>query len=115
MGFSQAELKRHTVTLEAFMRKRRPPEHIRDELDIAYRINGQSVEIIEIRAAWDDSGEKTEMGVAKLTYIRSRKIWKVYWLRASGKWFRYDTETVIRSLRACLEIVDHDEYGCFWG
>ena len=82
MALSELVRKRVERALAAFMQKRRPPAHIRSELDLGYRIARQSVEVFEIRPQWNDSSQKLERSVAKATYVRSRSIWKVYWLRA---------------------------------
>lgn len=38
--------------MEAYLEKHLPAPHIRPELDLGYRIRGQSVEIFEIRPVW---------------------------------------------------------------
>lgn len=45
MAISEFEIKKIEKELEAFMKVQRPPAHIRNELDLGYRIEGQSVEI----------------------------------------------------------------------
>lgn len=41
--------------MEAFLERKRPPEHIRPKLDIGYKIGGQSIH--EIRPFWNDSSK----------------------------------------------------------
>ena len=54
------------------MQRRRPPPHVRQKLDLGFRVTGQSVEIFEIRPAWRGSAdEKHESAVAKATYVRT--------------------------------------------
>lgn len=53
-----------------FLAKHRPPEHLRDKLDIGWRIERQSVVIFEIRPFWRDESHKIEGPVAKATYVR---------------------------------------------
>lgn len=48
--------------MEAFLARKRPPEHIRQQLDMGYKIDGQSIIIHEIRPFWDDSSNITTMG-----------------------------------------------------
>jgi hypothetical protein len=60
-----------------FVERRRPPLRIRQELDLAYRISGQSVEIFEIRQRWYEPSEKFERPVAKASFVRKHAIWKV--------------------------------------
>jgi len=98
-----------------FVESRRPPEHIRPELDIGYRITGQSFEIFEIRPRWDHPEVTHELPAAKATYVKSRKLWKLYWMRADLKWHRYDLPPRSESLRAVLKEIFEDPYCCFWG
>ncbi len=49
MAFSDFEQKAVEKAMDRFLEKRRPPAHIRSQLDIRYRIAGQSVEIVEVR------------------------------------------------------------------
>ena len=44
--------------MDAFIKKIRPPKEIRDKLDIGYRIDGQIIEIFEIRPNWANPVEK---------------------------------------------------------
>ena len=59
MALTDLERKRCERNLAEFMERRRPPPHIRPELDIGYRISGQSVEIFEIRPDWQNPKETT--------------------------------------------------------
>src|SRR5690606_34351648 len=114
MALSELERKRVERVLAPFMQKRRPPAHIRSELDLGYRISGQSVEIFEVRPHWSDSSQKLEHSVAKATYVRSRSIWRVYWLRADLKWHLYEPAPAVGALEAFLTLVDEDEHSCFF-
>jgi len=115
MAFSEVEMKAHEKQMRAFLEKRRPPEHIRDELDIGFRIKGQSIEIFEIRPGFLDPDVKSESTVAKATYVRTQRVWKVFWQRGDLKWHAYPTDPEVRSLKRFLELVDEDAYCCFWG
>ncbi len=115
MAISEFEVKRCKKAMDKFMAKRRPPAHIRDKFDLGYRIEDQSVEIFEIRPRWDKPSEKMESPVAKATYIKTRKLWKVYWQRADLKWHAYTPSPTVGELEEFLEIVDEDQYGCFFG
>lgn len=50
--FSEFEIKRVEKVVGAFIAKRRPPPHIRKQLDLGFRLKGQSVEIFGIRPVW---------------------------------------------------------------
>ncbi|MGD2143327.1 MAG: DUF3024 domain-containing protein [Anaerolineae bacterium] len=115
MAFSESELRKHEAVLDAFLEKRRPPEHLRDKLDVDYRIHRQSIVIFERRAAWNRPGETIETPVAKTTYVRTQNEWRVYWQRSDLKWHGYEPRPEVDSLLDFLKVVDTDEYGCFWG
>ncbi len=95
--------------------KRRPPVHVRAQLDIGFRIEGQSIEIFEIRPMWRNPEQKNEIPIAKTTFVASQKIWRVFWQRADLKWHRFGPNPEVHSLEEFLDIVDRDENGCFFG
>jgi hypothetical protein len=83
MVFSEFERKKYEKAFEAFMEKRRPAAKIRDQVDLGYRITGQSVEIFEIRALWDDPAQKIEAAIAKATFVKKHNVWQVFWCCSS--------------------------------
>lgn len=115
MALTEFELKRCEKAIAAFMKKRRPPAHIRKELDLGYRIKNQSIELFEIRPEWRNPESTIEIPVAKSTYVKTQGTWKVYWQRQDLKWHRYDPDPEVESVEEFLEIVDRDEYACFFG
>lgn len=115
MSFSEIELRRHEKTIARFMDTRRPPPHIRDELDLSIRISGQSIEVFEVRPNWQDRTKKMEQAVAKATFVRTGSHWKIFWMRRHLKWHRYETDGEIVSLESVLNVIDQDEFGCFFG
>ena len=86
-----------------------------NEVDLSFRVKGQSVEIFEIRPMWNDSNKTIEESVAKATYVKSRNIWKIFWQRADLKWHSYKPEPEVKTLEEFLEVVERDEYCCFFG
>ena len=102
-------------SLEQFIDKRRPPIEIRDKLDIGYSYENQVVEIFEIRPRWNNPSEKLNIKIARAKFIKSKNLWKIYWMRASGKWELSEPTESVKELSAFLQIVDEDKYGCFWG
>ncbi len=101
--------------MESFLKKRRPPEHIRPELDFGYAIEGQSVELLEIRPYWRDKTQILKMPFAKATYVKSSGSWKIYWKRASGKWESYTPKPVVKDIEEFTGVVDEDAHYCFFG
>ena len=116
MAISEFEKRRCEKFVGEHVERRRPLPHIRPELDLSFRISGQSVEIFEIRPVWKGKpGEKIELSVAKATFVKSRGIWKVYWQRQDLKWHSYEPNAEVRDVSDFLSVVERDEYGCFYG
>ncbi len=115
MTISEFEKKRCKRELDKFLAKRRPPAYIRNEVDLSYRIEGQSITIFEIRPEWCDPKTSIEIPVAKTTYIKSKKIWKVFWQRADLKWHNYRPALIVKSVEEFLQIIDEDPHHCFFG
>ena len=101
--------------MENFVDKRRPPLHIRHKLDISYRIEDQSVTIVEVRPKWDNPEIIRDHPVAKATFIKAKNYWKIFWLRGDLKWHSYKPNPIVPSLSDFVKLVDEDEYSCFWG
>lgn len=116
MAFSELEKKRLEKVVGAFIDQRRPPPHIRPELDLAFRIAGQSVEIFEVLPRWRGApGETMENPVAKATYVKTQNLWKVYWQRADLKWHSYPGAPELPSIEQFLTVVAADRHACFFG
>ena len=101
--------------MENYVEKVRPPENIRKQLDLSYRIEDQSVVLIEIRPIWKHHVESAEHSYAKATFIKSKNVWKIFWLRANLNWYSYEPMPEVSTLKEFLEIVDKDDYHCFKG
>jgi hypothetical protein len=113
--FSELERKRCERLVARFIEGRRPPPHIRPELDLAFRVQGQSIEIFTVRPHWQDRARIVEQPVAKATYSKAKRIWKIFWQRADLKWHRYQPNPEVRSVEDFLAIVQEDKYCCFFG
>ena len=115
MAFNELDRKRVEKAAQAFIDQHRPPVHLRAEVDLGFRISGQSLEIYEIRPKWGAAGEMMETPIAKATHVKSQKIWKVYWHRADMKWHAYPSQPEVSSVQEYLELVANDENACFFG
>lgn len=114
MALTELELKRCEKAIAAFMEKRRPPEHVREQIDLGYRIVGQSIEIFEIFPSWRDKSQKIEEPVAKAKYVRTQNEWKIYWMRQDLKWHEYEPAPSVKHIDEFLSIIDEDKYNCFF-
>jgi hypothetical protein len=115
MAFSELERYRFEKPIKAFVEARRPPPHSRQEIDIGYRFNNQSIELFEARPAFDRRDEVIEHPIAKATYVKSTNTWKIYWMRADLKWHRYEPQPTASKVEEFIAEVNRDPYGCFFG
>ncbi len=115
MPVTDIERKRWEQALEAFIERRRPPLHLRKEVDMGFRITGQCVELFELRPDWRTRKTMQERPFARATYVRIRNLWRVYWMRRDLKWHRYPPHPEVRTIERFLLIVDRDEHSCFFG
>ncbi len=110
MALTPLEIKHCELRLAAFLKRRRPPPAIRDEIDLGYELVNQSVELFEIRPDWRDHTKTTRSPVAKATYVRSQDLWRLYWIRRELKWHSYTPRPVVEDIDEFLNVVDADEH-----
>ena len=116
MAFTELGAARCRRIAAKYIDGRRPPPHIRAELDLGFRVTGQSVELFEVRPVWRGApGEKMESPYAKATYVRRKGTWRVYWRRADLEWHSYEPNAEVDTLEEFLAVVERDEYHCFHG
>ena len=115
MAFNDFERAVNQKTLNWFIERRRPPIHIRPQLDIGYEINGQTVDILEIRPDWKDKTTLRRTPVARAKFVRTEEQWRLCWMRGDLKWYAYEPDHIHSTLQSALKIVDADALCCFFG
>lgn len=115
MAIREFEIKRIEKVVGKAVEKRRPPAHVRNEFDIGFRIDNQSVFIYERRQDWRDKSEYYEVDNAKLTWVKTQNLWRIYWMRQDLKWHSYQPNATAKNIEAAVEVVMSDQHGCFWG
>lgn len=71
----------------------------------------QSYIVAHRRKHWNSDEEFIEEAY-KITFIKSRNYWKLFWKRADLKWHLYEQYDQLDDL---LEEVRTNPNGCFWG
>jgi hypothetical protein len=116
MAFNDIEIQKIKNSIETeLMAKRRPPVAIRKEVDLGYHLEGQSIVLFESRPHWQDKTQRLESEIAKITYVKTQKTWKLYWMRQDLKWHGYEPLPQAKTLEDLLAEVVNDPYGCFFG
>ncbi|QRY57236.1 DUF3024 domain-containing protein [Sphingobacterium siyangense] len=104
------------IQLKSFVDSRRPKDvEVRKKLDFGYSWDGQKAILFEIRPQWNDPSNILELPFAKLRFVKASKIWKLYWMRGSGKWETYEPKPESTNLQLLLDEINHDGYACFFG
>lgn len=101
--------------LQAFMEATRPSEDIRPELDLGFSYEKQCIEMVEIRPDWKDKTIIRHYPFARIRYVDTQKVWRLYCQRGSGKWQIYSPQPESQDLETLLLAIKKDEYNCFKG
>ena len=114
MSLTKQQIKEIEKEGAKFLYNRRPPIEIRNKVDFAYRIKEQSIFIYEIRPKWDDEKIIIEEQIAKATYVRAQKHWKIFWMRGNLQWTLYEPIPYVKLISDFFDIVSDDEMYCFF-
>ena len=115
MAFTAEQLRDIKKMMDIHLQKIRPSEDIRPQLDSGWRIENQSVYLFDIRPQWNDPSIIHHYDYAKATWVQSQKHWKIFWLRANGKWEPYPILPELGNLQLFLLETENDPAGCFHG
>jgi len=84
---------------------------------LPYRLTdeGTAIGIYEIQQRMN--GDKYLFAICQLRLMMADNRWHLYWMRKFDAWWPYSPPSTGRkySLRARVQQVLEDEYGCFWG
>jgi hypothetical protein len=114
MPFSEIELKQIEQAVGDLC-QRRSPAHLRDEIRLSYSVKNHEVLVQEARRDWHNPSQWIQCDIAKLRYVRTSDEWRLYWKRASGKWWLYEPHSPSESLVARVKEIGIDSDGCFFG
>ena len=105
-----------TQYLKSFVETLRPEDiEIRKQLDYRFSWDSNVAILFEIRPKWNNPNEILQNEFVKIRYTKTTKEWKLYWMRASGKWELYGPFPTATNIQSLLSTVKKDEFGCFFG
>jgi len=114
MPFNDIELQRIKKIVGGFCEEK-IPDHHRSQIKVFYEVRGYDVKIIESRPDFMRNYEWTETQIARLKYYPDAFVWQLYWMRASGKWQKYDEFKPTNNLQLVIEEIEKDPCCVFWG
>lgn len=87
-----------------------------NELNLSYKIRGNSVTIFENREPWHhDMKEWTSLPVAQMRHDDKSGEWTLYCADRNDKWHQYPDFDRTRNIDAIIVEIDRDPKGIFWG
>jgi len=113
MAFTKMEREEYENLVSNLIEARRM-QATENGFDLGYIFNNQSIELFEIHPSTHNEQGFFNLSVAKITFIRTTNIWKIYWMRGSLKWQSYRRNPAANKLSEALFIVNEDEDCCFW-
>lgn len=114
MAFSDAEIERYSELASQYC-ERTVPAHVHHQVWMGFKIEGHSITLIEYCVDWQDKTKTIPHPIAKTTYVRTTDEWRIYWMRADLKWHGYLPCPSVETFEEFLEVVDQDEWCCFFG
>ncbi|ERM81335.1 hypothetical protein P872_10655 [Rhodonellum psychrophilum GCM71 = DSM 17998] len=115
MEFNPFHLREIQSILNPWLEEKRPPVELREEMDLQCTIKDQNIVLEEISPSFRSPTIKLTIPLAKITFVNAKNEWKIYWMRASGKWELYKPDKKISTLEEILKEISDDPYGCFFG
>jgi len=113
MAFSKIEREEYEGLVSNLIEARRK-QATDNGFDLGYIFNNQIIELFEIHPSTLNEQGFFNLSVAKISYVRTTNIWKIYWMRGNLKWQGYRKHPEVKKLSEALFILNEDEDRLFW-
>ncbi len=114
MPLPESEKEWVTAVLDRYCDEKTPP-HIRRQVCLKYRFDGNAVVLYEERPQFDRPSQRIELKVARFRYFVGRRDWVLYWRDRNSRWHRYELVPPSKHFQDLLREVDDDPTCIFWG
>lgn len=95
--------------------KNKVPAHALHQVNVSYKIRGNSVTIFENRVPWrPEWTEWTSMPIAQIRYDVKTGKWALYCADRNDRWHEY-IDMMLQNIDKILAEIDKDPTGIFWG
>ncbi len=91
------------------------PQRVRDKVRLSFRIEGNVIDLFELRPRFRAPRQWQEESVARFRYVQSHRVWRLYCQYRDLRWHEYEPLFEARSFEELLTEVDKDPTGIFWG
>ena len=108
------------MSLEAILAhycETRVPLHVRNQVQLSFRMEGHLVTLFEKRVSFQDRSRWIDIDIARFRYYKNRNQWVLFWRDSKRRqgWHRYEDIKAGPSIEPLLAEVDKDPTGIFWG
>ncbi|HLM05147.1 MAG TPA: DUF3024 domain-containing protein [Blastococcus sp.] len=95
----------------------RVPAAAQNRVRIECEVSGRDVTIVERHAPYGPhpGSEWTTSPSARLRYLKSRGVWRLYWPGSDERWHEYIDLPFARTVDELLDEIDRDPTALFWG
>jgi Protein of unknown function (DUF3024) len=95
----------------------RVPEHARHQVRIECEVSGRDLTVVERHPPWPPEAgpEWMRTPVARLRYVRSRRVWRLYWIDSDDRWHEYPELPFAPDVADLLAELEEDPTALFWG
>jgi hypothetical protein len=95
----------------------RVPAEMSDLVRVECEEDPRAATVVEWRPPWreDDGPEWTRIPIARLRYVRSSRLWTLYYHRHTGRWERYPLLGSMTRIEPLLAELEQDPICVFWG
>jgi hypothetical protein len=95
----------------------RVPDAVRDRARIECEVAGRDVTIVERHPPRSPEAgpDWTRSPVARLRYLKSRGVWRLYWIGGDESWQEYPDLPFSHSVDELLDEIERDPTALFWG
>ncbi|EPL9570887.1 DUF3024 domain-containing protein [Providencia rettgeri] len=111
MALNETEIADIKRCMGSFMKKRRPPAFVRDEVDLQYYIIGNEVIISRVNYI---NNKKYDSPLVKIVLNRPHTKWNIYSMIPPNQWIAAIKEP-IQTFSDAIKVVENDDVGIFFG
>ena len=95
--------------------EKRVPQEVRGQVQLAYKIRGNSIILFEKRPHYIEKQNIIEEPIAKIKYLSESNEWQLYYQNRNLRWSEYWDLGPEKNITILIQEIDTDPTGIFWG
>ena len=86
-----------------------------EQIEYETRVFRNNITAYEKRHFYKDPTEMTSLAIFQVRYTDYDRRWHLFWMRKFNVWWPYIPDQPVLSIEDCIQEVERDRWGCFWG